>query len=98
MLYNVVLQDGVEDDIDDAYNWYEEQQSGIGDLFLKELVAVYKKLELNPELFSKVTKRYRQALLNRFPYVIIYEIAKTEVHIYSVFHTSRKPSAKFKRK
>jgi len=98
MLYKIVLQPGAEEDIDDAYNWYENQQPGLGDLFLKELVAFYKKLEINPKIFSKATKRYRQAILNRFPFVIIYLITKTEVHIYSIFHTSRNPAEKFKRK
>ena len=95
MPYTIVLQPGAEDDIEIAYNWYEEQQDGLGELLLKELASFYKKLEKNPEIFSKATKRYRQAILNRFPYVIIYEIVKTEVHVYSVFHTSRNPTEKF---
>jgi len=98
MLYKVVLQLGAQDDIDDAFNWYEDQQTGLGELFLKELTQFYKKLELNPEIFSKAAKHYRQAILNRFPFVIIYEITKTEVHIYSVFHTSRNPKEKFRKR
>ena len=98
MLYKVVLQPGAQDDIDDAFNWYEDQQTGLGELFLKELVQFYKKLELNPEIFSKAAKHYRQAVLARFPFVIIYEITKTEVHIYSVFHTSRNPKEKFRKR
>jgi len=92
MIYSIDLQPCAEKDVDDAYNWYEDQQAGLGDLFLKELAALYKKLELNPEIFSNATKR----ILNRFPYVIIYEITKTEVHIYSVFHTSRNPAKKLR--
>ena len=98
MRYSIVLQPGAEDDISDAYHWYEDQQAGLGELFLKELVIFYKKLEQNSEIFSKATKRYRQAILDRFPYVIIYEIVKTEVQIYSVFHTSRNPKEKFKKR
>jgi plasmid stabilization system protein ParE len=96
--YIIVFQPGAAGDIDDAYHWYEEQQAGLGELFLKELVTYYKKLEQNPEIFSKATKRYRQAILDRFPYVIIYEITKNEIHIYSVFHTSRSPREKFKKR
>ena len=98
MSYRIVLQPGAEQDIDDAYDWYEEQQQDLGELFLKELVVFYKKLEQNPEIFSKATKPYRQAILNRFPYVIIYEIVKTEVQIYSIFHTSRNPKEKFRKR
>ena len=98
MLYKIVIQPGAEDDIDDAYNWYEDRQGGLGELFLKELAQFYKKLELNPEIFSKATKHYRQAILNRFPFVIVYEITKTEVHVYSVFHTSRNPKERFRKR
>lgn len=32
----------------DAYDWYEEQKIGLGDLFLAELSRCYSKLEKNP--------------------------------------------------
>ena len=98
MVRKIVVQPGAEEDTEDAYNWYEDQQTGLGGLFLEELAAFYKKIELNPEIFGNATKRYKQAILNRFPYVVIYEITKTELHIYAVFHTSRNPAKKFKKR
>lgn len=94
--YTVVLQPGAGEDVDNAYEWYEYQQSGLGSLFLNELESFYHKLEFNPQVFGKLTNRYRQAVLKRFPYVIIFEIIRKEVHIYSVFHTSRNPKHKMK--
>lgn len=32
----------------DAYDWYEEQKVGLGNLFLAELSRCYTKLEKNP--------------------------------------------------
>jgi len=96
MRYNIILQPGAEEDINDAYNWYEDKQPGLGDLLLKDLVIVYKTLQQNPELYSKLTKRYRQAHLIRFPYVVVYAIEEPQVHIYAVFHTSRNPKNKLK--
>lgn len=98
MLYKVVLQPGAEEDIDNAYNWYESQQAGLGEQLLNELASYYKKLAQNPEAFSKANKRFRQAILPRFPYVIIYEIELVQVVVYSVFHTSRSPGKKFRKK
>ena len=51
MVYNISVKPGAEDDIDVAYNWYEEQKEGLGDEFLKELVEYYKKLESHPTAF-----------------------------------------------
>jgi len=98
MTYHVVLQPGAENDIDEAYQWYEAQRIGLGDQFLRELVEYYQKLQQNPAIFKSVSKQYRQAALRKFPFVIIYKIAHTEVQIYAVFHTSRNPKEKFSKR
>jgi toxin ParE1/3/4 len=79
----------------EAYAWYEAQKDGLGERFLEVLTAVLKKIEVHPELFSKVKKSYRQARLHRFPYVVIYEIMDDKVVVLMVFHTSRRPSSRF---
>lgn len=79
----------------DAYDWYEEQQTGLGDLFLAELDKGLDKLEVWPLSYAKIKKDYRQLILHAFPYVIVYEILKTDVVVYAVFHTSRSPRKKF---
>ena len=78
-----------------AYDWYETQKPGLGEEFLEDLDGIYHKLELHPEYFSKIKKNFRQAGLKRFPFVIVYEIIKTEVVVFAVFHTSRNPKGKF---
>jgi plasmid stabilization system protein ParE len=91
MSYNVVLQAGAESDIEAAYIWYENQQVGLGEQFLNELVVYYEKLMHNPTVFKWVNKMYRQAILSRFPFVIIYRVIEADVVIYAVFHTSKNP-------
>ncbi len=58
----------------EAYDWYEEQQLGLGDLFLAELDKGLDKLETWPLSYAKIKKDYRQLILHTFPYVIVYEI------------------------
>ena len=79
----------------DDYDWYEEQKPGLGEEFLSELESIYLKIESHPEYFGKVKKSFRQAALKRFPFVIVYEIIKTEIVVFAVFHTSRNPKLKF---
>jgi plasmid stabilization system protein ParE len=79
----------------DAYDWYETQKKGLGEEFLNELDAAYLKLESHPEYFGKVRKNFRQAALKRFPFVIVYEVIKTEVVVFAVFHTRRNPGGKY---
>jgi len=82
----------------EAYEWYNEQQAGLGDLFLDELESCYDKLESWPTVYTKIKRDFRQAVLHTFPYVIVFEIIKKDVVIYSIFHTSRNPKKKFKKK
>jgi len=80
-----------------AYDWYEEQQTGLGDRFLNELEECYDKIESMPEIYAKIKSNFRQIILPVFPYVIVFEILKNDIVVYAVFHTSRNPRKKFKR-
>jgi len=82
----------------DAYDWYEEQKIGLGDLFLAELSRCYSKLEKNPLHYQKLKNNYRHLVLDKFPYVLVFEIIGDEVIIFAVFHTARNPKLKFKGK
>ncbi len=79
-----------------AFDWYEQQSKGLGEVFLSELNSCYKKIEAQPAFYSKTEKNFRQLRLKRFPYVVVYEILKSEVVVFAVFHTSRNTKYKFK--
>jgi len=96
-MYQLVIKPGAIEMAKEAYKWYEEQQPGLGDLFLIELDSCYDKLETFPLVYAKIKKNFRQIILKTFPYVVVFEIFKDEVVIYAVFHTSRNPGKKFKK-
>ena len=77
MRYALEIHPKAENETVDAYNWYEDQYNGLGEMFLSDLESVYKKIELNPDFFSKAGKGFRQAVLKQFPYVVVYEIKRT---------------------
>lgn len=79
----------------DAYLWYEQQREGLGELFLAALDNGLKNIQATPTANAKVKRNYRQARLYRFPYVIIYEIIRSEIVVLSIFHTRRNPRHKF---
>lgn len=80
----------------EAYQWYNEQQQGLGESFLDELEGCYDKIEVWPASYAKIKKNFRQVILKTFPYVVVFEIIKDDVVVYAVFHTSRNPKKKFK--
>ncbi|QKJ29278.1 type II toxin-antitoxin system RelE/ParE family toxin [Mucilaginibacter mali] len=81
----------------EAYDWYEKEQAGVGEIFLKELYGCIDKIEAWPTVYAKVKDEYRQINLKRFPYVVLFRIIQNDIVVYAVFHTSRSPRKKYKR-
>lgn len=50
---------------------------------------------MNPQGFQLREGAYRHALLDNFPYRVVYKIKDGEVFVYQVRHTSRKPNKRF---
>ncbi|WP_390843642.1 type II toxin-antitoxin system RelE/ParE family toxin [Anatilimnocola floriformis] len=86
-----IIMPGAARDLDEARDWYDEQSSGRGLLFLK---AVEQKVEFvrnNPELFAIQHRRGRVAKVDRYPYIIVFTIDGNYVVIFAITHTSRAP-------
>ena len=86
-----VLAPEAEQDVSEAYDWYENRRHGLGEEFLSCVDACIQRICRLPELHAKVYEDYRRALVRRFPYAIFYEYTDGAVKVYSVFHTSRNP-------
>ncbi|MFN2359347.1 MAG: type II toxin-antitoxin system RelE/ParE family toxin [Desulfotignum sp.] len=78
-------------DIDEAYDWYENNRIGLGEEFLSCVDVCIQTICRTPELYMKVHEEYRRALVRRFSYAIFYEYTGGKVFVYSIFHTSQNP-------
>ncbi len=88
---NLVFATEAEQDIAEAYNWYEGRRSGLGEEFLTCIDASVYKICRDPKLYPIIHEEYRRALVRRFPYAIFYEYSEGIIWVYSIFHTSRNP-------
>jgi toxin ParE1/3/4 len=94
--YNLSLE--AEDDILEAYVWYEQQKSGLGEEFLDGLEKARYSVLQNPATYRiRYKKKVRAFLVDRFPYLILYVLQKNDVNVISVFNTSRHPKVWKKR-
>jgi plasmid stabilization system protein ParE len=91
MAVRLVLSPETEQDIREAYDWYENRRFGLGEEFLSCVDACLQRICRMPELHAKVHQDYRRVLVRRFPYAVFYEYASETVKVYSVFHTSQDP-------
>lgn len=99
MVYNLIISPDAEKDTSEAYTFYENQQTGLGERFLDELALFYKKLERHPTYYSFVSeeKTIRSISLKIFPYQIIYEVADDELHVFANHHFRQNPDQFIKR-
>ena len=78
-------------EFDDAVDWYEQQQAGLGDRFADAVHGVIARISANPNLHRVVHKDIRRAIVRGWPYVIYYRIEPNQVVVTSVFHSKRNP-------
>jgi toxin ParE1/3/4 len=93
-VFEIELLLRAEDELSDAYNWYQEQLPTLGDKFYKEIDHYLYLISQNPFHFPiKYKSELRAASLNKFPFLIVYWVDEInhKVFVSSVFHTSRKP-------
>lgn len=98
MTYALVFRPQVRQELDEAYNWYESQLSGLGEEFLDCVDETLNFICLFPESYPVVHKDVRRAVVKRFPYAVYYRIVSSRVIVTAIFHSSRNPKAWQKRK
>ena len=79
----------VRADLQNAYDWYEDELPGLGGEFQQEFIRVYRKLGQGPLLYAVRFANVRRLNLERFPYGIFYAVKPGELHVLAVLHASR---------
>ena len=84
----------VQQEVNDAVRWYEEQSDGLGDTFFEQLQATLALISEHPERcsFWLRSKTIRRAKMNRFPYDVLFEIRPDRVRVICLRHEKRHPN------
>jgi plasmid stabilization system protein ParE len=88
----IVFQSDVRQDVDEAYQYYEQQQPGLGEDFLAAVDEVYARIRANPRLHQIIWQNVRRGLTRRFPYGVFYQVLPGRIEIVAVHHLHRDPS------
>jgi plasmid stabilization system protein ParE len=88
----VVLRTPARDEADEAAQWYEQRQAGLGTVFVVELQRVLDQIASQPDRYPIVQGDTREAPVSRFPYCVYYRIRTTHIVVTAIFHTARDPS------
>jgi len=94
MTYELEIKDEARKEIIEAYLYYEKEQQELGERFLKHLDNSFQRIIKNPSQFPQRRPPYREAFVQIFPFLIIFEIDGSDIIVYSVFHTRQDPKKK----
>jgi toxin ParE1/3/4 len=89
--YILEIKEEAKNDIFESYLWYEKEQSGLGEKFLSCLRNTFDSIQKNPRIYKVNYNLFHQALVKKFPFVVMYKIEGKSVIVFAVFHTSKKP-------
>ena len=88
----VVLRDEAQAEFDDAFEYYEQRQTGLGVEFVNHIQEVFDRIAANPYMHAAVLADVRKAVVAKFPYCVYYRAEQARVEVIAVFHSSRNPS------
>lgn len=80
-----------EFELDDAFQYYQQQEQGLGDCFIIEFSSAADRIRAFPEAYPPYTKQSRKCILNIFPYSIIYKLYPNLVFIVAIAHHKKDP-------
>jgi toxin ParE1/3/4 len=91
MSYTLLIQKEAWVELQNAFEWYEEQKQGLGYEFIEKVQACYENLVDNPHRFPHINPNYRRIKTDRFPYILFYEIEDETIIIGRIRHIKQKP-------
>ena len=86
-----ILHHEAREELDEAVAWYETKQLGLGHRLLDEVLGAFDRLESNPGIGARYSKRQRFYRLKHFPYIVYYQEFADRLWIGAIAHERRRP-------
>ncbi len=99
MKYSISVHPKAEAEYHNAYSWYKREKAGLEEQFFDAINKKLQQIFVGPELYSVKNSSCREAVVNGFPYVIVYRFSKRTglINVIAIHHTSRKPKKRYMR-
>ena len=90
--YRIDAEPAVEAEIQAAFDWYELEETGLGQLLLAELRDAYDRILDHPFGYLELRSGIRRALTRRFPYAVYFSVEEKSIIVVAVLHIARDPA------
>ncbi len=80
-MLDLSISDDAEDDLLNAYNWYQAKEHGLGEHFLSSVQDGLTLIRQHPEIFPVFIVECRRAFVHLFVISCAYLVIKTRSHV-----------------
>ena len=91
MTCQIIFRPEAEFDVEQAYDWFQSQKSGLGANFILQLDNSLNLIRENPKIYPIIHKNIRRTLIHRFPYGIYFFIKDNRIIVIGILHAKRNP-------
>lgn len=91
MTVQIIVQPEAENDLLEAYRWYEVRRSGLGDELIAETDQAFARIIEAPLRPRTQHRGSRRVHLRRFPYIVVYLARDDSVFVLAILHERRNP-------
>lgn len=98
MNYLLFIDEAVEDELNEATEYYEKLQEGLGTRLYDDFDDTLDYIRKAPLGFQVEIENFRCIQLARFPYVIVYKVEATTIVVYRFINARKKPEKRYKKK
>jgi toxin ParE1/3/4 len=74
--------------LNEIYEWYENEKEGLGELFFEEFENVLHTIAQQPMAGIEFRVKKRKVLVRKFPYKVFYSVSANALTILAIFHSS----------
>jgi plasmid stabilization system protein ParE len=88
----ILVRPEAEAEVQQAFDWYEEQSEGLGLEFLRAIEACLSSITRNPFAYTVAkAPNVRRTVVRRFPYALFYLVDDEAIVVIAVFNVKRRP-------
>ena len=89
---NIRILASARRDLNEGFQFYESQETGLGDYFISSVKADIESLRISAGIHPQKYHDYRRMLCRVFPFAVYYTKTGSDVTVYAIVDCRRHPS------
>jgi toxin ParE1/3/4 len=89
----IVLRIEASQDVEQAQNYHEGRQEGLGQAFLDRLKDTLDAIRSTPDLYSAVWRNVRTAKMRKIQFIVYYRVNDDRIEVLAIMHGHRSARA-----